>query len=518
MSPSALSQTSSCCSLPGEGAEEEEGQFDDAEEGEIHDLPRLHPSEQPLPPSLSPSPMPSPIPSQVDQMVQCILSTECPIPGSSTRDTSPDVVVAAVSHPDALLCPEKQGLDDATPVGISTQGDSPSALKNSSPDNVQPMELPPLKHIPLPPNAGRGTLIKQLFAPRRAFAAPRMVHPPLVPRESAKACTASRPLTLPPLLPRSYIQPMTMDFGHLSSPSPVNTPIQAALDWVTSPQPRPSVFVDQPIPKELTLPKPYSIPLPLPRTSPVTPVLDEVPAESMPLPMDLENDLPLNSIPVAELLNTYLPEDASLMPIIISGPGLKESGTAVKLLVSTQKPPRRHYGWSRNQRHCTAHAKAREDLVKELEKAADNRFYEWLEVTDKSTDAEVADLLAGVPAKRPSQDDPAVPSPPGLSSPSHLYQLPLLPEDEEVSKYDVESKWMDSESDKEMDWSPSPRVPSFSSSTAFRPVQPQPVYTTGPAISPISPIVSRVEGQPSCDGQVLHAPHGKRVEGHSHCD
>ncbi len=129
MSPSALSPTSSCCSLPGEGAEEEEGQFDNAEEGEIRDLPRLHPSEQLLPPSLSPSPMPSPIPSQVDQMVQCILSTKCPIPGPSTRDMSPDIVVAAVSHPEAPLCPEKQGLDDATPVGISTQGDSPGALR-----------------------------------------------------------------------------------------------------------------------------------------------------------------------------------------------------------------------------------------------------------------------------------------------------------------------------------------------------------------------------------------------------
>ena len=304
MSPSALSPTSSCCSLPGEGAEEEEGQFDNAEEGEIRDLPRLHPSEQLLPPSLSPSPMPSPIPSQVDQMVQCILSTKCPIPGPSTRDMSPDIVIAAVSHPEAPLCPEKQGLDDATPVGISTQGDSPSALKNSSPDNVQPMELSPLKHIPLPPNAGRGTLIKQLFAPRRAFAAPRMVCPPSVPREPAEVCTASGPLTLPPLLPRSYIRPMTMDFGQLSSPSPVNTPIQAALDRVTSPQPRPSVFVDQPVPKELTLPKPYSVPLPLPRTSPVMPVLDEAPAESTPSPMDSENDLPLNSNPVAELLNT----------------------------------------------------------------------------------------------------------------------------------------------------------------------------------------------------------------------
>ena len=49
-------------------------------------------------------------------------------------------------------------------------------------------------------------------------------------------------------------------------------------------------------------------------------------------------------------------------------------------------------------------------------------------------------------------------------------------------------------------------------------MQPQPVYATGLAISPISPRVLCVEGQPSCDGQVLYAPRGKRIEGHSHCD
>ena len=86
-------------------------------------------------------------------------------------------------------------------------------------------------------------------------------------------------------------------------------------------------------------------------------------------------------------------------------------------------------------------------MVEELEKAANNRFNEWLGSVDKATDAEVADLLAGVPAKRTEQYDPTVPSLPGLSSPSHLYQSPLPPVDEEVSKYDVESDWMDSESD-----------------------------------------------------------------------
>ena len=132
-------------------------------------------------------------------------------------------------------------------------------------------------------------------------------------------------------------------------------------------------------------------------------------------------------------------------------------------------------------------------------------------------DAEVTDLLAGIPMERPQQDDPTVPSPPGLSSPSHLYQSPLPPVDEEVSKYDVESDWMDSESD-EADQSPSPRVSFSSSPSAFQPIQLQSVYATGPAISPVLPRVLRVKGQPSCDGQVLHASRGKRIEGHSQYD
>ncbi len=75
---------------------------------------------------------------------------------------------------------------------------------------------------------------------------------------------------------------------------------------------------------------------------------------------------------------------------------------------------------------------------------------------------------------------------------------------------------MDSESN-EVEESPSPCV-SFSSPSAFRPIQPQSVCATGPAISPISPCVLRVEGQLSCDGQVLHAPRCKCVEGHSQSD
>ena len=91
---------------------------------------------------------------------------------------------------------------------------------------------------------------------------------------------------------------------------------------------------------ELTLPKPYSLPL----TSPVTPVFDEAPVGSPLSPMDSENDLPLNSIPVAELRNAFSPEDVSLMTVIFSGPSPRKPGTAVKLLVSTLKPPWRRYG------------------------------------------------------------------------------------------------------------------------------------------------------------------------------
>ncbi len=243
------------------------------------------------------------------------------------------------------------------------------------------------------------------------------------------------------------------------------------------------------------------------------PVLDEVPIGSPPSPMDSENDLPLNSIPVAEIL----PEGATLTSVIFSGRGPRRPGTAVKLLVSTPKQPRRCYGCSRNQRRRAVHAKAREDLSQELEQAANNRFYDWLGSTDKSMDAEVADLLAGDPTDWPQPDDPVVPSLPGLSSPSHLYKSPLPPVDEEVNKYDVESDWMDLESD-ETDQSPSPCVSFSSSPSAFRPIQPQSVCATGPAVSPITPCVLRVEGQPSCDGQVLHTPCHKCVEGHSQSD
>ncbi len=349
LSPDVLpSSQASSRSSSGEGTEREEGQFDDAEEGEICDSQKLHPSEQPLPPSPSPSPTPSPVPSQVDQLVQRILETRRPVSGAQT--VSPDIVAVVPDHPETSLCPDEQGVDDVTPMDTSVQEEALNALR-ISPHNVQLKELPPLKYTPLPPNAGRGTLIKQLFAPHGAFAAPRMVCPPPVTKKSAKELTALEPLTLPLLLPRTHIRPMTIDYGRLSLPSPVpspvDTPIQAALNQVTSSQSKLSIFADQPIPKELTLPTLYS--MPLPRTSPVTPIFDEVPVGSPPSPMDSENDLPLNSIPVAELRDAFLSEDTSLMPVIISRPGLQKSGTAVKLLVSTPKPPRRRYGWSRNQ-------------------------------------------------------------------------------------------------------------------------------------------------------------------------
>ncbi len=196
-SPDVLSSSwaSPHYSSSGEGIEREEGQFDDAEEGETCDPQRLHPSEQPLLPSLSPSPMPSPVPSQVDQLVQHILEMKRPVSGSGPQAVSPDAVAVVTDHPDASLCPDEQGLNDATPMDTSIQGEAPNASYNS-PSNMQPKELPPFKYTPLPPNAGRGTLIKQLFAPRGAFAAPRMVCPPPVARKSAKELTALEPFNL----------------------------------------------------------------------------------------------------------------------------------------------------------------------------------------------------------------------------------------------------------------------------------------------------------------------------------
>ena len=94
-------------------------------------------------------------------------------------------------------------------------------------------------------------MIKQLFAPRGAFAAPQVVCPPPVARKPAKELTALEPSTLPPLLPRTYIRPMTMDYGRLSPSSPApttvdsqDTKLQAALDQVTPAPARLSTFAD----------------------------------------------------------------------------------------------------------------------------------------------------------------------------------------------------------------------------------------------------------------------------------
>ena len=339
--PEVTSQVSPRDSLLDEGCEGEEGQFDDAEEGELCAPQKLHPSEQPLPPTPSPSPTPSPTSSQVYLMVQHILELKCFVA------TSPDVAdtTVATDLPEAPLRLERQGPTE-TPMDTSVQGEELSTHLV----NVRP------------PNIRRGTVIKQLFAPHGACVAPSMVCPPPVARKHAKELTALEPSTLPPLLPHTYIRPMTMDCGCLSPPSPAptivdsqDTKLQAALDQVTPAQARLSTFADADRrPTELTLPKPYS----LPQTSPVTPVLNEVPVGSPPLPIDLENDLPLNSIPVAELRNAFAPRDASKMTIIFSGPGPQRPGTAVKMLISTPKQPRRRYGHSRNQRRRAAHAKA----------------------------------------------------------------------------------------------------------------------------------------------------------------
>ncbi len=169
-----------------EGIEGEEGQFDDAEEGELCTPQRLHPSEQPLLPSPSPSPtpMPSPAPSQVNQLVQRILNLKrsvAPSPDAVDIDIVADL-------PEAPLCPEEQGSNDEAPMDTTAHGET-STASHACHNNTQP------------PNAGRGALVKQLFTPRGAFAAPRMMCPPPVARKPAKELTALEPSTLPPLLP-----------------------------------------------------------------------------------------------------------------------------------------------------------------------------------------------------------------------------------------------------------------------------------------------------------------------------
>ena len=178
--------------------------------------------------------MPSPVPSQVNQLVQCILELKRSVA------VSPDAVGVdvVVDLPEAPLCPEEQGPTNETPMDTLVQGEQPNASHTRS-NNIQP------------PNARRGALVKQLFAPCGAFAAPQMVCPPPVARKPAKELTALEPSTLPPLLPRTYIRPMTMDYGRLSPPSPApstvdtqDTQIRAALDQVTPAQARLTTFAD----------------------------------------------------------------------------------------------------------------------------------------------------------------------------------------------------------------------------------------------------------------------------------
>ena len=177
------SHSSPCDSPLGEDCEGEEGQFDDAEESEPSTPPRLHPCEQPLPPSPSPSPTSSPVLSQVDQLVHRILELK------RTVAASPAAVVDTVADlPEAPLCLERRGPTTETLLNSSNQGEK----LNASSVRINTTRLPIL---------GRGAMVKQLFAPRGAFAAPAMVCPPPVARENAKELTALEPSTLPPLLP-----------------------------------------------------------------------------------------------------------------------------------------------------------------------------------------------------------------------------------------------------------------------------------------------------------------------------
>ncbi len=96
---------------------------------------------------------------------------------------SPDAVNTSVDAdlPPAPSRPEGQASTRNIPMDTSVQGEKP----NVRPVNVRPSIL------------GRGAVIKQLFAPRGAFAAPRPVCPPPVARENAKELTTLEPVTLP---------------------------------------------------------------------------------------------------------------------------------------------------------------------------------------------------------------------------------------------------------------------------------------------------------------------------------
>ncbi len=131
------------------GVKEEEGQFDDAEEGETCEPPKLPPSEQLLP--LSPSPSPSSSPSRVDQMVQHILLTKRQTSEVSTGSVSPETVVSPLEAP---KCLPGQGPDEVSPPDAPAQKDLPNALSTSSLGDERLTEPSPLVYTQLPPNAG----------------------------------------------------------------------------------------------------------------------------------------------------------------------------------------------------------------------------------------------------------------------------------------------------------------------------------------------------------------------------
>ncbi len=160
LTPASLRKTPSKVSFSSsrveETAEEEEGQFDDAEVEEADELLGLHPSEQPLP--SSPSPSPSPLPSSlslVDRMVEHILQEKHQVSEVGVRSETPDKVTTAVSLTGVPQYSSAQDCDDVNPMDTSVQEDSPNVLDPSGCDDNEPAKLPPLRYIPLPPNVGR---------------------------------------------------------------------------------------------------------------------------------------------------------------------------------------------------------------------------------------------------------------------------------------------------------------------------------------------------------------------------
>ncbi len=133
---------------------EEEDQFDDAEVPKVDEPPKLHPSEQPLPSSPSPSPSPSPSSlSLVDRMVKHILQKKPQVSEANMRSETTDEVITAVSPTGVPPYSPVQDHDDVSSMDTSAQEGLPNVLDPSGCDGP-PAELPPLKYIPLPLNAG----------------------------------------------------------------------------------------------------------------------------------------------------------------------------------------------------------------------------------------------------------------------------------------------------------------------------------------------------------------------------